>query len=54
VGKTPKPRSEPNRKEIDKPEEDSWENDQKKHGYYYDDAYGYEEFDPEQVEDDED
>ena len=30
--------------------EGSVEEDQKEHGYYYDDAHGYEEFDPEQEE----
>lgn len=30
--------------------EDSWKEDQKHRGYYYDDAYGYEAFDPEDEE----
>jgi hypothetical protein len=38
-------------KETDK---DSWGEDQKEHGYYYDDAYGYEEYDPDKSEGDED
>ena len=32
----------------------STSDDQKDHRYYYDDAHGYEEFDPEADEDDED
>ena len=32
--------------------EGSVEKDQKEHEYYYDDAYGYEEYDPEGEEDD--
>jgi len=45
--------------EKDKPDEknigdeDLWEKDQKRRGYYYDDAHGYEVFDPEN-EDNED
>jgi hypothetical protein len=37
----------------DKRLEDSWETDQAERGYYYDDAHGYEKFDPD-AEDDED
>lgn len=33
----------PNESEKD----DSWEADQKKHDYYYDDSHGYKEYDPE-------
>ena len=33
-------------------QEDSVCEDQKRHEYYYDDAHGYEEFDPESDEDD--
>lgn len=33
---------------------DSWEKDQAEHGYYYDDAHGYEQFNPESDEDSED
>lgn len=42
--------------EKPKPEDksDSWAEDQKDRGYYYDDAHGYEKFDPEQEESDED
>ena len=32
--------------------EGSVEEDQKEHEYYYDDAHGYEEFDPDEDEDD--
>ena len=31
--------------------EDSWEEDQKKRGYYYDDAHGYEVYVPDEYED---
>jgi hypothetical protein len=31
--------------------EDSWEADQKKHDYYYDDSHGYETYTPEDDED---
>jgi hypothetical protein len=33
---------------------DSWAEDQQKRDYYYDDAHGYEEYDPEREEDAED
>jgi hypothetical protein len=39
---------------CDEPESDqepNWEQDQKERGYYYDDAHGYETFDPEEEED---
>jgi hypothetical protein len=29
---------------------DNWADDQKQRGYYYDDAHGYEEFDPERAD----
>lgn len=32
----------------------TWAEDQKKHSYYYDDAHGYEDFDPSEDTDDED
>jgi len=32
--------------------EGAWENDQKERGYYYDDAHGYEEYDPEEEDND--
>jgi hypothetical protein len=31
---------------------DSWAEDQKERGYYYDDAHGYEQYEPEDEEDD--
>lgn len=34
--------------------EDAWESDQAERGYYYDDAHGYEEFDPESDEETDD
>ena len=34
--------------------EDSWEADQKKRDYYYDDSHGYETYEPERDDDDED
>ena len=39
---------------CNEPEDDdaTWEKDQKERGYYYDDAHGYETFDPERDEDD--
>ncbi len=33
-------------------DEDSWEADQEKHGYYYDDSHGYETYAPENDDDD--
>lgn len=33
-------------------EKDVWSEDQKKHRYYYDDAHGYEIYDPENDEED--
>ena len=40
-----KPKTEP--KEIDeKSDHPTWSEDRKKRGYYYDDAHGYENFDP--------
>jgi hypothetical protein len=32
---------------------DSWENDQKQHEYYYDDAHGYEVFEDDKADNDE-
>lgn len=38
-------------KEADKePADNNWAEDQKERGYYYDDAHGYEQFDPESDE----
>jgi hypothetical protein len=41
-----KPKSE----EVEK--SDTWSEDQKDHGYYYDDAHGYEKYEPEEEEED--
>ncbi|MEZ5344171.1 MAG: hypothetical protein R2681_01330 [Pyrinomonadaceae bacterium] len=30
------------------PEDSNWETDQREHGYYYDDAYGYQKYVPEE------
>ncbi|MEP6925352.1 MAG: hypothetical protein ABI954_12870 [Pyrinomonadaceae bacterium] len=35
-------------------DESTWAHDQKIHDYYYDDAHGYEIYDPDQEEDDDD
>jgi len=42
------PKQKPKPKELDAlgDEIDSWSEDQKKRDYYYDDAYGYEPYDP--------
>jgi hypothetical protein len=46
--------SKPDKKEADKePAKDNWAEDQKERGYYYDDAHGYEQFDPESEEESE-
>jgi hypothetical protein len=42
-----KPKSE----EVEKG--DTWSEDQKDHEYYYDDAHGYEKYEPEEEEEDE-
>jgi hypothetical protein len=49
-----KPKDEPKKEnqESDPKIEDSWEEDQKKRDYYYDDSHGYEVYDPESDEDD--
>jgi hypothetical protein len=38
----------------DPPDEQTWSEDQKKHRYYYDDAHGYEVYEPDTEEADED
>lgn len=40
--------------ENPKTDEETWENDQKRRGYYYDDSHGYEIYNPEEDETDED
>ena len=37
----------------EKPDASTWEEDQKRREYYYDDAHGYEVFDPESDDEDE-
>ena len=46
------PKEKPKPKDSESDEKDSWSEDQKAHGYYYDDAYGYEEYDPDKKEED--
>lgn len=46
--RTPKDNCEP-----DKQEDQSWGEDQKRRKYYYDDAHGYEVYDPEESGDEE-
>lgn len=41
-----------NETEKDEAEKDVWSEDQKKRRYYYDDAHGYETYDPEMDEED--
>ncbi|MBK8466606.1 MAG: hypothetical protein IPL32_12310 [Chloracidobacterium sp.] len=52
---TPKEKRDIEKEKNVEREKDSWREDQKKHEYYYDDAHGYEEYDPNEpeVEDDE-
>lgn len=40
-------------KEDEKPDREAWSDDQENRRYYYDDAHGYKEYDPEKDEDDE-
>jgi len=46
----PKTKPKSDKADVDTTDKDNWEEDQKLHGYYYDDAYGYEKFDPEKAE----
>lgn len=41
------------KREREEKEKGSWAEDQEKHEYYYDDAHGYENYAPEELEDDE-
>ena len=50
--KKPKENEAPDEETEDK--QDSWEEDQKRRSYYYDDAHGYESYDPEDEEKEED
>jgi hypothetical protein len=44
--KTPKSDPEPKTEEIDQEKDKTWEEDQKKREYYYDDAHGYQTYNP--------
>jgi hypothetical protein len=44
-------KDEPEKTESD---EANWENDQKRRSYYYDDAHGYEVYDPDEADEEED
>ena len=39
--------------DVDEKDRSSWSDDQRERGYYYDDAHGYEKYEPEKDEDDE-
>jgi hypothetical protein len=41
------------KKKPDRPKRPNWEDDQRERGYYYDDAHGYERYDPETDQEDE-
>lgn len=44
-----------NKETVDeKPDPSTWEEDQKRHEYYYDDAHGYEVYEPDAEEKEED
>ena len=45
--KTPKEKREIEKEKQDARDKASWSEDQKKREYYYDDAHGYEKYDPE-------
>lgn len=48
MSETPKEKPEcQNDKPDERKKKDSWEADQKKHDYYYDDSHGYETYNPE-------
>lgn len=47
---TPKQKGKP--VEPDEKDRSSWSEDQQKRGYYYDDAHGYEKYEPEKDDDD--
>lgn len=51
-----KPKNKPadEKKKVEKPDASTWEEDQKRREYYYDDAHGYQVYDPEAEEKDED
>ena len=45
--------NEPDKGEKESPRTENWAKDQQDRGYYYDDAHGYEKYDPGSEEDDE-
>ena len=45
--------NEPDKGETESPRTENWAEDQQDRSYYYDDAHGYEEYDPGSEEDDE-
>ena len=51
--KTPKNKPEVEEKPENGPDISTWEEDQKRREYYYDDAHGYEAYDPERDDDSE-
>ena len=53
MSETPKQKPVADKTKPDEPKKDSWGEDQKRHEYYYDDAHGYEVFEPDK-DDDED
>ena len=50
MSKTPKQKPEIDNEKNDAREKASWSKDQKERGYYYDDAHGYEVYEPEESE----
>jgi hypothetical protein len=54
MSQKPKTNAKPVEKIPDPAKTDSWEEDQKKRGYYYDDACGYEAYEPDHDDRDED
>ena len=51
--KTSQPEAEREPVSEKRDEQRAWAEDQKKHEYYYDDAHGYETYDPQEDDDDE-
>jgi hypothetical protein len=51
---TPKKKGEMEQEKTDSQDKASWSEDQKKREYYYDDAHGYEVYEPEEDENEED
>ncbi len=48
--KTPKEDSKEFNETVEPPDKDRWSEDQKERSYYYDDAHGYEVFEPDEDE----